>query len=371
MRADKERRRTISREAARRRRRVESELFADLSRLLPLQSSIQAHLDKPSIIRLTVSYIRLKALLRDEVCVSNIEQCVRRGDGGVRLGCQDAMEEDEINIYLRMLGGFVMVLSSEGDMMFLSENVSKYLGLTQTELMGHNVLDFTHPCDHQEIKSNLRLSSDFWCGAKRDFVVRIKSTSTLRVRSPNLKSATWKVLHCQGRAKACVGPASASCLLLTCQTLPISHTLLSTHTFGSQHSMDMRFTHCDHRVMTLLGYSPHELVGRSIYELCHTLDTNSLTKYHLNLYLKSQSVSGQYRMMVRGGGYVWVESHSAVVPGARPPKSRPCPPPPLCIICITYVLRYCMRMESLLWKACRNDDVLMLNVCICIVCACV
>ncbi|XP_054616656.1 endothelial PAS domain-containing protein 1 [Dunckerocampus dactyliophorus] len=270
--------------------------------------------------------------------------CMRGVDGGVRLGSQDAMEkertEDEISIYLRMLGGFVMVLSSQGDMMFLSENVSNFLGLTQAELMGHNVLDFTHPCDHQEIRSNLRLSSEerFWCGAKRDFVVRIKSTLALQVRSTNLRSTTWKVLHCQGRAKACVGPASVSCLLLTCQTLPVSHTLLSTHTFSSQHSMDMRFTHCDHRVMMLLGYSPHELVGRSIYELCHTLDTNSLSKYHVNLYLKSQSVSGQYRMLVRGGGYVWVESHSAVVPGVRSTKSRPCAPQPLCIFCVTYVL---------------------------------
>lgn len=55
--------------------------------------------------------------------------------------------------------------------------------------------------------------------------------------------------------------------------------------------------------------------------------------------LKSQSVSGQYRMLVRGGGYVWVESHSAVIPSIRPTKSRPSGRQPLCILCVTYVLR--------------------------------
>ncbi|KAG8009201.1 Endothelial PAS domain-containing protein 1 [Nibea albiflora] len=180
-------------------------------------------------------------------------------------------------MYLGVLEGFLVVLSTEGDMIFLSDNVSKYMGLTQ-------------------------------------------------------------VLHCQGRVKVCLAPCSVSCLVLTCQTLPLSHTLLSTHTFTSQHSMDMRFTYCDQRVALLLGYSPEELLGRSIYDLCHTLDTNCLTKNHLNLCFKSQSVSGQYRMLVKGGGYVWVESHSAVIPSVRPSKSRPSGHQPLCILCVTYVL---------------------------------
>lgn len=33
--------------------------------------------------------------------------------------------------YLKALEGFVMVLTTEGDMAYLSENVSKHLGLSQ------------------------------------------------------------------------------------------------------------------------------------------------------------------------------------------------------------------------------------------------
>uniref|UniRef100_A0A3Q3KXR2 Endothelial PAS domain protein 1 n=1 Tax=Mastacembelus armatus TaxID=205130 RepID=A0A3Q3KXR2_9TELE len=307
--------------AARKRRRVESDVFQDLSRLLPLQSTVRAQLDKPSIIRLAVSYIRMHTLCDEQKEKENVKVL------------------EETNMYLRILEGFLMVLSIEGDMVFLSDNVSKYIGLMQTELMGHSIFEFTHPCDHEEIRNNLRVTAGV-CAAKRDMVIRIKSALTRRARSTNLKSALWKVLHCQGCVKVCGSPSSVPCLLLTCQPLPLSHTLLSTYTFTSQHTMDMRFTYCDQRVTLLLGYSPDELLGRSIYHLCHTLDTNCLTKYHLNLCLKSQSVSGQYRMLVKGGGYVWVESHSAVIPSVRPSRSRRCTNQPLCILCVTYVLRY-------------------------------
>uniref|UniRef100_A0A674MFC9 BHLH domain-containing protein n=1 Tax=Takifugu rubripes TaxID=31033 RepID=A0A674MFC9_TAKRU len=51
-------RRKLSREAARKRRRLESDTFADLCRLLPLPPSVTRTLDKPSVIRLTLSYMR-------------------------------------------------------------------------------------------------------------------------------------------------------------------------------------------------------------------------------------------------------------------------------------------------------------------------
>lgn len=44
---------------------------------------------------------------------------------------QEFMQSEEMNMYLRVMEGFVMVLSTEGDMIFLSDNVSKYMGLTQ------------------------------------------------------------------------------------------------------------------------------------------------------------------------------------------------------------------------------------------------
>ncbi|XP_056152837.1 endothelial PAS domain-containing protein 1 [Lampris incognitus] len=363
MTADREKRRAISREAARRRRRVESDVFSDLVHLLPLQSSPQTQLDKPSIIRLTISYIRTRTLLtgiagmhREASQRTNYRQMLDAGEEDLYLekgenrgqkhkaekvkeGVEALGLTEETDLYLRTLEGFLMVVSADGDIIFLSDNVRTYMGLTEAELMGCNIYEFTHPCDHEEIKNNLCLSAGcYWRGDKRDFVMRMCSTLTQTGRTTNLKSATWKVLRCQGRVKVCVPPSSPSCLLLTCQPLPLSHRLLSTHTFTSQHSLDMRFTHCDHRVTVLLGYSPVELLGRSLYVLCHTQDANCLSKSHVDLCSKSQSVSGQYRMLVRGGGYVWVETHSAIISTAPRSKFNPRVQQSLCVLCVTYVL---------------------------------
>ncbi|XP_053720087.1 endothelial PAS domain-containing protein 1 [Synchiropus splendidus] len=332
MTADREKRRAISREAARKRRRVESNVFQDLSLLLPLRPPQGSHLDKPSVIRLTLSYLHLRRLLSDTLQTPS-SFC---GVGRLTRGPQKTTEwseDEETSVLLSLLEGFMMVVSLRGDMLFLSSNVSQYIGLSPIELIGHSLFDFTHPCDHGEIRRNLRLmAGDVWHGDKRDFLVRFKSTCRQRGRSSNLKSTTWKVVHCQGLR-------SVSCLLLACQPLPLSHMLVSTHTFSSWHSMDMRFTHCDPRVNELLGFTPDELLGRSIYDFCYTPDTNTLARNHMILCFRCQSVSTQYRMLVKSGGCVWVESHCAVLPTVRSPRCRDESEPPICIVCVTYILR--------------------------------
>lgn len=137
-------RRATSREAARKRRRVESDIFGDMSRLLPLQPSIRQRLDKPSIIRLTLSYIRMHALLKGSVLVGQRRK--RRTEAlldclfflteadEMRRGAREEVEEEgleETSLFLGVLEGFLIVLSTEGDMVFLSENVSQHMGLTQ------------------------------------------------------------------------------------------------------------------------------------------------------------------------------------------------------------------------------------------------
>ena len=55
------------------------------------------------------------------------------------------------------MDGFILVLSKDGEMIYISENVVQYLGISQTDLMGHSIYDFSHPCDHNDIKEILSL----------------------------------------------------------------------------------------------------------------------------------------------------------------------------------------------------------------------
>ncbi|XP_064863964.1 endothelial PAS domain-containing protein 1-like isoform X2 [Oncorhynchus nerka] len=319
---ERERRRIMSCEAARARRRAESQVLIDMSQLLPLPSSLRPQLDKPSIIRLTISYLRIHTLLsgfadrqtwerrdeegeretreeRERETRERREEGARErwAEGNKEAGDRELGESreerkkemGETDLYLRILGGFVVVVTTEGDMIYLSDNIREYMGLTQVELMGHSIYDFTHPSDHKEIRDNLDLTAErSRCGGLRDFLMRMKCTVTHRGRTVNLRSAGWRVLQCRGCLKVCVSGPSLTCVLFTCQPLSLTHTLLHTHTFTSHHSMDMRFTYCDQRVTGLLSYRPEELLGVSMYDLCHTLDLHTLTKSHQNLVLKSQ-----------------------------------------------------------------------------------
>ncbi|XP_052427727.1 endothelial PAS domain-containing protein 1 [Carassius gibelio] len=329
-----ERRKEKSRDAARCRRSKETEVFYELARQLPLPHSVSSHLDKASIMRLAISYLRTRKLLTS-ACATATETT-----DGDRL--MDSW-------YLKSLGGFISVVTSDGDMVFLSENINKFIGLTQVELTGHSIFDFTHPCDHEEIRENLSLKAGMGKKGKelsteRDFFMRMKCTVTNRGRTVNLKSANWKVLHCTGHLKVCNGcPARVlcgfkepplACVVMMCE--PIAHpsnidTPLDSKTFLSRHSMDMKFTYCDDRVTELMGYSPEDLLGRSAYEFYHALDSDSVTKSHQNLCTKGQAVSGQYRMLAKNGGYVWVETQGTVIYNSRNSQ-------PQCIVCVNYVL---------------------------------
>ncbi|XP_058021192.1 endothelial PAS domain-containing protein 1 isoform X3 [Ahaetulla prasina] len=335
-RSSSERRKEKSRDAARCRRSKETEVFYELAHELPLPHNISSHLDKASIMRLAISFLRTHKLL-SSVCTHNERE----------------IETDQQldNLYLKALEGFITVITQDGDMIFLSENISKYMGLTQVELTGHSIFDFTHPCDHEEIRENLSLKNGPGCGKKnkemsleRDFFMRMKCTVTNRGRTVNLKSATWKVLHCTGQIKVyntCPPHALCgfkepllSCLVLMCE--PIQHPSntdipLDSKTFLSRHSMDMKFTYCDDRITELVGYHPDELLGRSAYEFYHALDSESMTKSHQNLCGKGQVITAQYRMLAKHGGYVWLETQGTVIYNTRNLQ-------PQCIICVNYVL---------------------------------
>ncbi|XP_043930427.1 hypoxia-inducible factor 1-alpha [Protopterus annectens] len=326
-----ERRKEKSRDAARCRRSKESEVFYELAHQLPLPHNISSHLDKASIMRLVISYLRMRALLS----TSNIED--------------DESDKQLNSFYLKALDGFVMVLTEDGDMIYLSENVNRCIGLTQFELTGHSVFDFMHPCDHEELREMLThrigpVKKGKGQSTERSFFLRMKCTLTSRGRTVNIKSATWKVLHCSGHIRVYESGSDQThcgfkeppltCLVLICEPIPHPSNIevpLDSKTFLSRHSLDMKFSYCDERITELMGYDPEDLLNHSVYEYYHALDSDNLTKTHHDLFTKGQVTTGQYRMLAKEGGYVWVETQATVIYNTKNSQ-------PQCIVCVNYVL---------------------------------
>ncbi|XP_069500692.1 hypoxia-inducible factor 3-alpha isoform X1 [Ambystoma mexicanum] len=305
-----------SRNAARSRRGQETEVFYDLAHSLPLAQNISANLDKASIMRLALSQLRLQRLLAAAEWRKTTELDGEMG------GCP-----------LRSLDGFLMVLSEDGDMVFLSENVNKHLGLGQLEMIGQSIYDFVHPCDQNELQDLLSMrqglpKKELLCAEYR-FALRMKSTLISKGRTVHLKSAAWKVLQCSGHMKSYTLPAKALSdsdpghkepsqrfLVLICEVIPNPSHIeypLDSRTFQSRHTMDMRFTYCDERIAELAGYSSEDLIGCSVYEYIHAQDSDSVGKSMHTLFSKGQAVTAYYRFLAKNGGYFWAQTQATIV----------------------------------------------------------
>ncbi|KAG5844123.1 hypothetical protein ANANG_G00158160 [Anguilla anguilla] len=108
-------------------------------------------------------------------------------------------------------------------------------------------------------------------------------------------------------------------------------TNLNCSAFLSKHSPDMRFTYCQPRVFQLTGYTETDLLGHSVYQYYHASDCQHVHKAHLSLFSKGQTSTGKYRLLVKHGGYVWVETVATVVYNSRTGQLQS-------VICINYIL---------------------------------
>ena len=104
------------------------------------------------------------------------------------------MKEEEDNAIpnldiLTCLDGFSLVLGSKGDIIYVSKNVTSYMGVKAEDLLGEKLADFIHPCDLLNLAS---LTSPLAKGEikRGEATVRMKCTVTERGRLVNLKQAT-------------------------------------------------------------------------------------------------------------------------------------------------------------------------------------
>ncbi|KAJ8924028.1 hypothetical protein NQ315_006805 [Exocentrus adspersus] len=261
-----EKRKEKSRDAARSRRSRETEIFTDLANALPLTSEQISQLDKASVMRLAISYLRVRdmaALVPELQTADEKDENDNSTDGSV---------------FLKSLEGFLIVLSPEGDFVYLSENVSDYLGIPQIDLMGQNIFEYSHPCDHEEIREILSGKAQDNADAPKSMFIRLKCTLTSKGRS---------VIHCSGHmVKSNVKKENTekgkmqSCFVAVGQPIPHPSNIeapLPRQTFLTKHSLDMKFTHADDDFMKdVLGYEPDDLLGKSVYEYHHAMDSDSI-----------------------------------------------------------------------------------------------
>uniref|UniRef100_A0A1B0AU87 Protein trachealess n=1 Tax=Glossina palpalis gambiensis TaxID=67801 RepID=A0A1B0AU87_9MUSC len=419
-----------SRDAARSRRGKENFEFYELAKMLPLPSAITSQLDKASIIRLTISYLKLRDFsghgdppwTREQSTSSKLKSAAIRRNPAV-----DSYEQHHGTHILQSLDGFILAVAADGRFLYVSETVSIYLGQSQVEMTGSSIFDYIHPSDHAEIAEQLGLSltsnsgvtsagsnnsgppglasphsgtSDDGIGAnhgtnnpdvsaqmsvssnsgykgfERSFCVRMKSTLTKR--GCHFKSSGYRANNDQsvsGGKNAKTSGTNYSVILLLCKLRPqytFSHSRksqppllgmvalgialpppsvheirLECDMFVMRINFDFRIAHCEPRISDLLDYSPEDLVGRSLYSLCHAEDANRLRKSHTDLIEKGQVLTGYYRLMNKSGGYTWMMTCATVVCSSKNADEQN-------IICINYVISN-RENENLILDCCQLE----------------
>uniref|UniRef100_A0A8C9N8D8 SIM bHLH transcription factor 2 n=1 Tax=Serinus canaria TaxID=9135 RepID=A0A8C9N8D8_SERCA len=277
-----------SKNAAKTRREKENGEFYELAKLLPLPSAITSQLDKASIIRLTTSYLKMRAVFPEGL-----------GDAWgqpSRIGPLDNVAMELGSHLLQTLDGFVFVVASDGKIMYISETASVHLGLSQVELTGNSIYEYIHPSDHDEMTAVLtahqplhpHLLQEY--EIERSFFLRMKCV--LAKRNAGLTCSGYKVIHCSGYLKIRQYMLDMSLydscyqivgLVAVGQSLPpsaITEIKLHSNMFMFRASLDLKLIFLDSRVTELTGYEPQDLIEKTLYHHVHGCDVFHLRYAH-------------------------------------------------------------------------------------------
>ncbi|XP_070079181.1 neuronal PAS domain-containing protein 1 isoform X2 [Equus caballus] len=310
-----------SRNAARSRRGKENLEFFELAKLLPLPGAISSQLDKASIVRLSVTYLRLRRFAALGAPPWGLRAAgppagLAPGRRGPAALVSEIFEQHLGGHILQSLDGFVFALNQEGKFLYISETVSIYLGLSQVELTGSSVFDYIHPGDHSEVLEQLGLraptpgpptppsvpsssssssSSSSLADTpeieaspaegspssgvqERSFFIRMKSTLTKR--GLHVKASGYKVIHVTGRLRA--RALGLVALGHTLPPAPLAELPLHGHTIVFRLSLGLTILACESRVSDHMDLGPSELVGRSCYQFVHGQDAARIRQSHLD-----------------------------------------------------------------------------------------
>uniref|UniRef100_A0A672PBA1 Neuronal PAS domain protein 3 n=1 Tax=Sinocyclocheilus grahami TaxID=75366 RepID=A0A672PBA1_SINGR len=290
-----------SRDAARSRRGKENFEFYELAKMLPLPGAITSQLDKASIIRLTISYLKMRDFtnqgdppwnLRFEGPPPNTSV---KAIGSQRRRSPSAVATEIFEPHLGIL--FALNQNYTHCFMYFLANVSLWLlfVLLQVELAGSSVFDYVHPGDHVEMAEQLGMklppgrgllsqgggAEDGASSAsssshsetpepvesnspsllspdnilERSFFVRMKSTLTKR--GVHIKSSGYKVIHITGRLRIRMAlthsrsvPNQIMGMVVVAHALPpptINEVRIDCQMFVTRVNMDLNIVYCENR----------------------------------------------------------------------------------------------------------------------------
>ncbi|XP_071252129.1 aryl hydrocarbon receptor 1a isoform X3 [Salvelinus alpinus] len=327
----------------RHRERLNGELDR-LASLLPYPQDVISKLDKLTILRLCVSYLRAKSFFN----VTLQSTASQRPECNVLKKQELHVPEGEL--LLQVLNGFVLVVTAGGTIFYASSTIQDYLGFHQSDVVHQSVYDIIHMEDRAELQRQLhwalnppltpdtgQLVSD---SASPQAVTVYKpealppENSTFlernfvcRLRCLLDNSTGFLALNIQGRLKFLhgqsertkEGKASPPQLALFSLASPLQPpTILEIRTnnliFKTKHKLDFTPIACDAKGKMVLGYTEAELCNHgSGYQFIHAADMLHCAENHMRMIKTGESGMTVFRLLTKLTGWVWVQANARLV----------------------------------------------------------
>ncbi|XP_031759385.1 aryl hydrocarbon receptor isoform X2 [Xenopus tropicalis] len=314
-----------------------------LASLLPFPDDIISKLDKLSVLRLSVSYLRAKGFF--EVALQK-----GKADGNSRTQKQTDLRTLEGELLLQALNGFVLVVASDGLVFFSSSTIQDYLGFQQSDVIHQSVYELIHTEDRVEFQRQLHWAFDpshpsnsvqrspdenefsaIPCYKpehlppenssfmERNFVCRLRCLldNSSGFLAMNFQGRL-KFLHGQnkkGKDGAIIPPQLA---LFTLATPLQSPSILEIRTknfiFRTKHKLDFTPIGCDTKGSVVLGYTEAELCVRGTgYQFIHAADMLYCADNHIRMIKTGESGMTVFRLLTKEAGWVWVQANARLV----------------------------------------------------------
>ncbi|XP_036596086.1 LOW QUALITY PROTEIN: circadian clock protein PASD1 [Trichosurus vulpecula] len=245
--------------------------------------------------------------------------------------------EEFTQLMFEALDEFLIALTTEGIIIYVSDNVSSLLGHLPSELVHQNILTLLPEQEQKEIFKALSPQTilptpvtadflnekqiEFSCHLARGrlnpndpviyeyakFFVEFKYLSHVPIPScSDFESVVSKVFKSPTDDPLCL---VATVRLTSPQLLKEVCTVEEPgEEFTSRHSLEWKFLFLDHRAPPIIGYLPFEVLGTSGYDYYHADDLESLAKCHEQLMQFGKGKSCYYRFLTKGQQWIWLQT---------------------------------------------------------------
>ncbi|XP_075990646.1 uncharacterized protein LOC142986193 isoform X2 [Anticarsia gemmatalis] len=311
---------------------------AELAAIVPPVVAARRKIDKTTVLRLTAHYLRAHQYVF-----------------GDSIG-QSAQEFTPASVMkvLSLFNGFLITVTYRGIIVVVSQNVHQYLGYTELDLLGQNLLNITHENDRAMLKDQLMPKTqnlgpngellipdepgakceveEALAREKRRFIVRFRK---LGQRSEPCQYVTCHVEGSLRRSDRACGGSNRCCQIVRrvrartenpCSSgndivfigivRPTSETFINESAlegyrmeYRTRHSIDGQIIQCESRIALVTGYMTHEVSGVNAMNFMHRDDVRWVIIALREMYDQHRMFGEScYRLMTKNGQFIYMRT---------------------------------------------------------------